>query len=128
MLCGALSTEEWKRLYKRAYANLAPGGWIEHYDSVIDIRCDDGSLPADSLLAKFGAQMDVCLAKTGKTIKVSEMMRSGIEEAGFINVQERDYKVPFGGWAKHPIYREAGECKMIEFKDGMSHPLDKIEK
>lgn len=86
---------------------------------MIDIRCDDGTLPSDSLLANFGAEMEASLGKTGNTMKVAELMRPGIEAAGFTNIQHRWYKVPFGGWARHPIYKEAGECKMIEFKEGM---------
>ena len=86
---------------------------------MIDIRCDDGTLPPDSLLANFGAEMEASLGKTGNTMKVAELMRPGIEAAGFTNIQHRWYKVPFGGWARHPIYKEAGECKMIEFKEGM---------
>lgn len=52
-------------------------------------------------------------------MRVAELMRPSIEAAGFTNIQHRWYKVPFGGWARHPIYKEAGECKMIEFKEGM---------
>ena len=118
MLCGSLPAVEWQNLYKRAYDSLVPGGWFEHYDSVIEIRCDDGSLPVDSILAKFGQTMEASLAKTGITLKVAENMRPWIEAAGFVDVHEKDYKVPFGGWAKHPVYKEAGECKMIEFKEG----------
>lgn len=63
--------------------------------------------------------MEASLGKTGNTMKVAELMRPGVEAAGFTNIQHRWYKVPFGGWARHPIYKEAGECKMIEFKEGM---------
>ena len=57
-------------------------------------------------------------------------MRSGIEAAAFVDIHEKDYEVPFGGWAKHPVYKEAGECRMIEFKEGfegwVSLGVDKV--
>ena len=32
LMNGICPTVEWEKLYKRAYDNLAPGGWIEHID------------------------------------------------------------------------------------------------
>ena len=117
-LSGTLPTEEWGRLYKRAYHNLAPGGWIEHYDVATDFCCDDGSLPKDSLLAKFGRDMDPVVAQTGNAINVTELMKEGIEDAGFINVTERRFKFPIGDWPKHPVYKEAGAVNKTMYKDG----------
>ena len=120
MLCGALPTAEWFSLYKRAYHNLVPGGWIEHFDTIIDIRCDDGSLPADSLLADWGAKMAACVASTGNPTDVSSLMRPGIEAAGFINIHEKDFKVPIGDWPRHPIYKEVGDLRLTQFKEGLT--------
>lgn len=32
LMNGSLPHAEWDKLYKRAYDNLEPGGWIEHTD------------------------------------------------------------------------------------------------
>ena len=50
-LYGAFSDEQWRLVYKQAYNNLAPGGWIEHVETSIQPACDDGTMPADSILA-----------------------------------------------------------------------------
>lgn len=123
-MSGTLPTEEWNKLYKRAYNNLAPGGWIEHMDIANGFCCDDGSLPKDSLLAKFDDDMAPVVAQIGNTIRITELMRKGIEDAGFINVQERHFKFPIGDWPRHPVYKEAGAVNRIMFKEGGVHDND----
>ena len=46
-------------------------------------------------------------------------MRKRIENAGFIDVHERDYKVPIGEWPKHPIHKEAGRYQMMHYELGL---------
>ena len=58
------------------------------------------------------------VAQTGYNAKVLETMRAGIENAGFINVHERDFKMPIGDWPKHPLYKEAGRLCLQGTKDG----------
>lgn len=81
--------------------------------------CDDDSLPNDSLLAGHDAMAQPVVAKTGYNAKVLDTMRSGIENAGFINVHERDFKMPIGDWPKHPLYKEAGRLCLQGTKDAM---------
>lgn len=41
-----------------------------------------------------------------------EKMRERIEEAGFINIHQQDYKMPIGSWPKIQVYKDAGRlCK-----------------
>lgn len=43
-------------------------------------------------------------------------MRRDIEEAGFINLDEKDYKVPVGTWPKLQVYKDAGQVNMNMWK------------
>lgn len=76
-------------------------------------------MPKDSFLAKHGAVAEPIVAQTGFNMKVPDLMRAGIENAGFINVHERDFKMPLGEWPKHPIYKEAGRLNKINFMQGL---------
>ena len=80
--------------------------------------CDDSSLPKDSLLARFDDDMAPVVAQTSNTIRITELMRKGIEDAGFTNVHERHFKFPIGDWPKHPVYKEAGAVNKIMLKEG----------
>ena len=46
-------------------------------------------------------------------------MRARIEAAGFINVNEKVYKVPIGEWAKNPVMKEAGKFNKMQALMGM---------
>lgn len=116
---GTLPAAEWDKLYQRAYDNLAPGGWIEHVDSYSAIHCDDETMPKDSLTAKFASDMEPIVAQTGNTMRVMELMRPGIEKAGFTKICERDFKFPLGNWPKHPVYKEAGALYKRLYNDGL---------
>ena len=50
--------------------------------------------------------------KSGQPLNTFEAMREKIEAAGFVNVQENVSKVPFGPWAQHPVYKEAGRFNL----------------
>lgn len=83
------------------------------------IRCDDGTLPPDSLLSKWRSEIGAIAEKTGNTIVPTDVMRKGIEDAGFTDVHERYFKFPLGNWPKHPVFKEAGECNRMMFKEGL---------
>lgn len=118
-MSGTLSTDGYKELYKTIYNKLAPGGWIEHVDVNTAILCDDGSMPKDFYLAKFATEMQAAVAQTGNDMHVTELMRSGIEEAGFTKICERDFKFPIGDWLKHPVYKDSGALYKKMHSDGM---------
>lgn len=70
--------------------------------------------------------MEPVAAQTGNCMHVTDLMREGIEKAGFINVHERAFKFPIGDWPKHPIYKEAGRLHMKSYKDGTNHHITKL--
>lgn len=94
-------------------------GYTKFTKISIYYSCDDGSLPKDSLFTKHGALSETVLAQTGFTGNVPELMRAGIEGAGFVNVHERNFKMPLGDWPKHPIYKEAGRLHMKGISEGL---------
>ena len=42
-------------------------------------------------------------------------MKETIQEAGFVNVVEKVFKTPLGGWAADPKLREIGRWVLLEF-------------
>lgn len=115
---GSFSNEQWRLLYKQAYNNLAPGGWIEQMEVDTVWRCDDGTLPTNSLLAGWDKMVYPLCEKMGKPIDTYHHFKSRIEKAGFINVHEKLYKVPLGDWVKDPVLKEAGRFCKAQFLEG----------
>lgn len=118
-MLGAFTSTEWDNLYAQIYNHTAPGGWIEHLDAHNQILCSDGTMKPDSILANFHKHMSDAAEKTGRVMFVTDGMRERIEKAGFVNVREKVFKSPIGGWAKHPVYRDSGRCVMESFKAGL---------
>lgn len=100
-------------------SNLEPGGWIEHIDTKVGVYCSDSTMPADCLLAKMGPLLESCGERRGVPMDTTDKMRSRIESVGFINVQEKNYKVPLGSWPRHPIYKDAGRIGMHTYQSGL---------
>lgn len=118
-LFGSFTHEQWRLLYKQAYNNLLPGGWIEQAETGIHWTTDDGSIAPDSILGTWG---DVCTracAKSGRNINTIDTFRSQIEAAGFTDMHEKLYKVPVGGWAKNPVLKEAGKYHKEQVMQGL---------
>lgn len=81
--------------------------------------CDDGTMPPDSDLAKWGPLFIRAAEKTGKKLDTAHTMRARIEAAGFINVREKTYKIPVGEWTRNPMLREAGRFNKAQLLEGM---------
>lgn len=117
-LHAAFTLEGWDQLYKRAYDNLQPGGWVEHAELDVAVHCDDTSLPKDALLRGWGPMFKECAARSGQPIDNETSMRARIEAAGFININEKSHILPIGPWARHPVYKDAGRVNHAQWMSG----------
>jgi hypothetical protein len=50
---------------------------------------------------------------TGRTFEVSEQMKERLDRAGFVNVVERTYKTPIGGWPADPKLKRIGQYALL---------------
>ncbi|RDW73348.1 hypothetical protein BP6252_07255 [Coleophoma cylindrospora] len=118
-LIGAFSPTELDKVYQSIYDNLQPGGWFEQLEADVRILSDDGSIKEDNVLAQWGPNFLACGERMGRPINAQETMRASFEKAGFTNIQEKLYKCPIGGWAKHKIYKDAGRVSKEHWKAGL---------
>jgi hypothetical protein len=64
------------------------------------VHCDDGSLPPDWPVLVFCNLMVEAFAKLGTTSHAAMFGGKYLEEAGFVNIQHRTAKLPYGTWPK----------------------------
>ena len=100
-------------------SHLKPGGYIQQAEMSVIVKSDDGSITP-------GDKWDVCnkLAtessdRFGKTFLVQEMMRENIERAGFVDIVEKNYKWPIGGWSNDPKLKEIGKWNLHHWYEGL---------
>lgn len=118
-MLGSFTNEQWELVYKQAYDNLAPGGWIEQIETSLVLHCDDGTLSPDSILGSWGTVFYPLFEKMSKPMDTIHHMKSRIEAAGFTNVHEKMYKCPLGDWPKNPVMKEAGTFCKTQLLEGM---------
>lgn len=89
------SIVDWNALYKEAYKTLKPGGWVETHEPSVEIVSDDNSVTPKTALGQWGQIFLEGGRKLGRTFDIikPQLQRKGLEEAGFINIQEADLTV-----------------------------------
>lgn len=100
--------KDFPKLLKRSFENLKPGGWIETGDFSANVDCDDGTMKDDWPLKVFWDKVQDAMTIFGTEIRIAPRVGELMEEAGFVNVQKRVFKVPVGTWPLDKTLRLVG--------------------
>ncbi|KAM0210058.1 hypothetical protein ACHAQI_006174 [Fusarium lateritium] len=105
------SIVDWTVLFKQAYKSLKPGGYAESYEPGSRVESDDGTVRDGSALSQWEKFFVEGGRKLGRPFTIFEegIQKAAMREAGFIDIEERDFKNPVGGWAKDPKQRSIGQ-------------------
>ncbi|KAL7273015.1 ATPase [Rhizina undulata] len=110
---------DWPKLYRQACQALKPGGWIEVHDFNGAFSCDDGSLPKESALYKWSEHFERASGIMGREwSNVAPNITRDLREAGYVDVDHKVVKIPFGHWPKGKREKEFGMYWMQHFLDG----------
>ena len=93
-LFGAI--QDWAELFRQALKVTCPGGWVQSAEAEVIIKSDDDSLPADSAMVTGWNKLYLeANKKSGMSFLplTDNLQRKGFEEAGFVDIQEANYKV-----------------------------------
>jgi hypothetical protein len=66
---------------------------------------------------------DLCgeaMKKIGRSFPTSSQLKTYLENAGFVDIQVKDFKMPHGPWAKDPLMKKVGAMIMLMGETGMS--------
>ncbi len=89
-------------------SNLTPGGYMELADICFPIRVDDDSFPENSALQKWSRIILDGTVKAGRPINSCLNYRAQMEEAGFVNVVQVEYRWPQNPWPKDSKFKRLG--------------------
>lgn len=107
-----LAVSNWPQQFEKAFDALIPGGFIEVVDVVGPPQSDDGSIPQGSQLVRLFEHTSNGCRQVGKDLSVVHHGQKQLEEAGYVNIQERILKMPIGGWPRERRLKEAGLLKL----------------
>ncbi|RDW80218.1 S-adenosyl-L-methionine-dependent methyltransferase-19 [Coleophoma cylindrospora] len=111
--------KDWPRLISEAYAHMQPGGWIEISDQDFVPYCDDGTMREDYVMIRFLELIREGLAMSGIDLLGLRKHRQNLEKAGFINIEEKIFKVPIGSWPKNETMKAIGMYQRSAIYDGL---------
>jgi hypothetical protein len=87
------SIADWTELFRQAYTVCKPGGYLESLEGTSVFESDDGTL--GEAMVQFGKFFVEGGKKIGRTFTVhgDEIQRKAMEEVGFVDIREREFKV-----------------------------------
>lgn len=86
---------DWTALFKEAFTALKPGGWLESFEGSPYMVSDDNTVAEKSAIAQWGRFFVEGGKKIGRSFLVLHegTQRKAMEEAGFVDIQEWEFKV-----------------------------------
>ncbi|KAE8445626.1 hypothetical protein EG329_013260 [Mollisiaceae sp. DMI_Dod_QoI] len=115
----SVAVKNMPKVLKEAYRSMKPGGWIELQDLLHKAHCDDGTMPETYLVQEWLGFVAAGLAALGPDLLAAEKNAQYLRDAGFVNVQERIFKVPIGLWPKNKKLKMVGLYGRMMIYDGL---------
>ncbi|KND89643.1 hypothetical protein TOPH_05690 [Tolypocladium ophioglossoides CBS 100239] len=109
-----------KQVAQQAFAALEPGGWFESQEVDSTIGCDDGTLDPEGPMATWFRDFTAAGESCDRSIVVGATLKDVYERVGFVDVQERIFKIPTNGWAKNETLKELGRMWERNLLQGLS--------
>jgi len=99
-LHGAIN--DWDKFHKQVMRHLKPGGWYQHCEPDIELRCENPEVPRygpDDIYKKWAQVFYESCNKMGRTIKFNgDILLDQVQKAGFQSISHKKFTVPIGSW------------------------------
>lgn len=119
-LCSGMAIRNWPTYLSEAYRVSKPGAWVESQEFTLQACSDDNSCPAGGPLVEWHDLFCQAALQAGFDMRMTgDVIEQLFRDAGFVNVQRVDFKMPIGPWAKDPKLREAGSLTFLGMMDGI---------
>ncbi|KAK1596098.1 methyltransferase domain-containing protein [Colletotrichum navitas] len=94
------SFSSWPDMITKAYEHLEPGGYVELHDNKFPLKCQGGPMPDDYAPNKWTKLLVEGCSKAGRPSNLADSFKQMLEDAGFVDVEERKAIWPFNPWPK----------------------------
>ncbi|ETS75511.1 hypothetical protein PFICI_12455 [Pestalotiopsis fici W106-1] len=103
---------------QRAFDNLAPGGWLEFQELMPTFHQANPAFKGDALKRWADGCGRGALA-AGRNLYVADKYKGWIEEAGFIDVEEKRFVLPAHQWMQDPRMNKIGQFNQRNMLEGV---------
>ena len=98
---------------------MKPGAWIELQELNFVTQCDDGTMKDDYIVGKFLNLVKEGLAVFGVDLLAMRKNSQLLREAGFVNIEEKVFKIPLGTWPRNKTMKLIGLYLRSVIYDGL---------
>ncbi|KAL8735476.1 MAG: hypothetical protein Q9181_002798 [Wetmoreana brouardii] len=114
------SLRDWPQFFAQVLKHLRPDGYIECHELDVNAQTDDNSLPADSAITAWCHNQEEAAQKVGMSLRITgDKLKTQMQEAGFVDVVVKEFKMPIGQWPKDKTLREAGAFGLVAMLEGI---------
>ncbi|KAM5373906.1 hypothetical protein ACJZ2D_006735 [Fusarium nematophilum] len=103
--------DDWPKLYRQMFKFLRPGGWFQHIEPNIHLRCENPKSEAENETFRQWAQLFFDAGdKINRTFRLTDgIMQDSAREAGFEDIVHKVYTIPLSGWPKDKRLKKEGQ-------------------
>jgi len=112
------SIRNWTHMANSMFKHTKPGGYVELCELEGELRCDDGTVPENSCIRQYMKIWQDAAKEMGIPQPSGEDLKNYLEKAGFVDVQLRTFKHPFGTWPKDEKMKILGRYNLLQAQAG----------
>lgn len=108
------------QIAQQAFDALNPGGYMEsqEFDSVFG--CDDDTLKPGMAMTSWFHELSVASEMLHRPTVFSSRIKEIFERVGFVDVEQRVFKMPTNAWPRDPELKQLGRMWERNFMQGLS--------
>ncbi|KAF5873055.1 putative tam domain methyltransferase protein [Botrytis fragariae] len=101
--------KDFETIIKRGFHYTKPGGYMESQEILFTPYCDDESMTETWPFLEWIEFVEKAAIKAGRPMNIAKNLKSWYEAAGFVDVQEKVFKLPVNPWSKDKHLHNLGE-------------------
>jgi hypothetical protein len=110
---------DFKDIMRKAFHYLKPGGYMESQEIMTTPYCDDGTMPDDWPFKEWMKLVDDAAMQADRPLRIASRLKRWYEEAGFVDVQEKVFKMPINPWPRDAHLKTLGSMSEDNWLSGL---------
>lgn len=110
---------DFRTIIAQGFKHTKPGGWMESQEAHTTLFSDDNTIPPDWAFKEWLQYVDDAAMAADRPLRIGNKLKRWYVEAGFVDVQEKVYKLPLNAWPRDPEMKMLGRWWQENFLLGL---------
>ncbi|KAJ5794799.1 hypothetical protein N7457_001398 [Penicillium paradoxum] len=111
LLAGCVTN--WPAFFRKIFAHIKPGCYFEIQESGFWAWSDDGTVTHESPINQYLSALIEAGRAIGRELNIYYKLKDWMVEAGFEDVQQFTYLLPYSPWPRDPHLKELGKYQAL---------------